>query len=254
VRALLRAHSRLAVVCLPDDLARLDAVLNEERLLQEIASGNQRLLDFLKLPTVLGQLIAYATLGTAPSPKLCNVAHEVLSCDCTAIMHFLVHSDDLLARVFAILDQPSPLGARQAGYFNSLLTLLVHRDAGRVLRMASSRTAAPWVAAATIGKQVDSLKRTGGPEVAFEPQAKVAANPHGFLPKFLKHMDTYSVASAMTVLVHEGAAPRLPARPPPQPTHRSQLPSQPARSTTWTRLAGTCGPEVWAPASWCCPR
>jgi len=153
---------------------------------------------------VLARLVDNVTLGVEGSTRRVNVSHEVFACNCIPLMHALLSDSALLARVFRILDQPNPLNARLAGYFSSLLALLPRHDAARVLLMASGYAVDDVPTRDGGAKQLDSRKRTGGPEDATEPAAKHAM-PQGLLPRFVRHLDSYSVASAMTTLIHEAA-------------------------------------------------
>ena len=124
--------------------------------------------------------------------KYSYMACEVLCCDVSAITNRILGDNALLGRLFDILDRDAPLDARLAGYFHKVLVVLVQRNADTVLRFVTFPNGAG-----------------GADEAVAEdaPSAEVAAGAGhmhrgvGLVPKFLRHIDSYSITCSFLLLV-----------------------------------------------------
>lgn len=68
------------------------------------------------------------------SQKFPYITSEIFCCDINSIIAPIVHDNELLSRFFQILDQPSPLDPRMAGYFHKVLSVLIRHDPEAVLK------------------------------------------------------------------------------------------------------------------------
>lgn len=108
-------------------------LLDEEDLVQEARALNGRLVDYLRGPDVVRQLLEYA-VGPPPEDadrkarfKYPFAACEVLCCEVDAITATLLDTPGLLATLFSVLDAPPPLECVRAGYFARLAARLLAR-------------------------------------------------------------------------------------------------------------------------------
>ncbi len=98
------------------------------------------------------------------SLKFPYVASEIFCCDVNSIIAPVVEDHDMLARFFQMLDQPSPLDPRMAGYFHKVLSVFLHHNPEAVLRYVLDN------------QSIDFPSK-------------------GIVSKLLKHIDSYSISS-----------------------------------------------------------
>lgn len=131
----------------------LERVLDEQSVLQEVTAPNDELINFLL--EHLDEMLDYITLGKRRAPEdhdahfehsnehYAYISCEIFSVNANPITNAILKTEAHLERLFQILDQPSPLSPRSAGYFHMILLLLCQRDPVTILRFASKdRTAA----------------------------------------------------------------------------------------------------------------
>ncbi|CCJ28932.1 unnamed protein product, partial [Pneumocystis jirovecii] len=101
------------------DLA-LEQVLDEDDLLQECKSHNPKLIEYLRDPNVLKQLLDYMiidNLDDMAKQKYSQMACEILSCEMWSIYETIMENKTLLYHFWGFLEKPAPLDPLQASYF-----------------------------------------------------------------------------------------------------------------------------------------
>ncbi|KAK9810880.1 hypothetical protein WJX73_005157 [Symbiochloris irregularis] len=123
---------------LDKDSYTLQELLEEDDLIQEVKSQNERLVVFLRTPETLMQLISYIVVPPAADTEYGSdtkhlkypfAACEVFCCEVDSIMGAVVQEDEPLNKLFSLLDEPPPLNCVMAGYFTRVVTsLLIKRS------------------------------------------------------------------------------------------------------------------------------
>ncbi|KAJ3000160.1 hypothetical protein HDV02_000443 [Globomyces sp. JEL0801] len=90
--------------------AKLDDIMKEEELLQEVKSQNAKLLE----------LYPY-------------IASEVFGCEVMAIIDALFANKDILAQFWTFLDSPAPLNPIHASYFTKINGVLLSKKTGQMM-------------------------------------------------------------------------------------------------------------------------
>lgn len=258
--------------------ASLEAVLEEQIVLQEVMAPNPSLVTFLI--DRLDEMLDYVCLGKPrmekPSiPKHQSKEHyayvccKILSINVPAITTAIVESESRLTRFFQILNLPAPLSARSAGYFHQILLILCQKNPSAILKFVSkTRTSSgsfssadsysvgggggnvldknggalpirgakrrfseseTEAAAAVVSAMDDSPASSSSPGMgnngglSMHQKLFLARNSSeerwssgggnasaseeflGLVPKFLKHIDSYSMTCAFLVLLQTAA-------------------------------------------------
>lgn len=113
----------------------LEELLEEDDLLQEVKSKNERLLNFLQSADTIDKLVSYIVTTAEPGAndlrlfKYPYMSCELFCCEIPKILDILVEEQDgrLLHSLFSLLDHSSPLDHYLAGYFEKLLEMLFRR-------------------------------------------------------------------------------------------------------------------------------
>tara|TARA_R110002050_G_scaffold256568_7_gene395553 strand:+ start:1139 stop:1564 length:426 start_codon:yes stop_codon:yes gene_type:complete len=120
------------------DSFTLEELLDEDELLQECKSQNQKLLDYLLQTETLEKLLFYLT--TEPEPdaesktrqKYPYLACEILCLEVWEICEAIYDNTKLLDQLWAFLDQPPPLSPKTASYVCRVAGVLLQRKIAEV--------------------------------------------------------------------------------------------------------------------------
>ncbi|CAG8442666.1 6534_t:CDS:10 [Ambispora leptoticha] len=119
----------------------LQELLEEDDLLQECKTQNNKLIDYLRRPNILSQLLQYIIqedLDDRQRFKYPYVACEVLSCEIWAICEAVIDNPDLLASFWQLLDRPPPLNPLQASYFVKVNAVFLSRKTSEMVKFIRS--------------------------------------------------------------------------------------------------------------------
>ena len=113
----------------------LEELLEEDDLLQEVKSKNERLLTFLQTEEVVEKLVEFVVISAEEGAsevrvyKYPYIACELFCCEVQKILDILVESQDgkFLQYLFSLLDHDAPLDHYLAGYFEKILEMLFRR-------------------------------------------------------------------------------------------------------------------------------
>ncbi|OQS07292.1 serine/threonine-protein phosphatase 6 regulatory subunit [Thraustotheca clavata] len=113
----------------------LEQVLEEDELIQEVKTRNVKLLQFLSTEESVRRMVYYVTrTPEAGDSDLVAIKYpfmscEVICCDIMCITETLSTAKDgaIVEELFKLLQQPSPLDSRLAGYFEKIMSLLMIR-------------------------------------------------------------------------------------------------------------------------------
>ncbi|KAI8377499.1 SIT4 phosphatase-associated protein-domain-containing protein [Radiomyces spectabilis] len=139
----------------------LETILEEEDLLQEAKSHNQKLIDYLCKPDILAQLLSYITatddLEEPKKFKYPFLACEIIACEIPQIVDVIVlEKRQLLEDFWALLDRPTPprrkvtdpvpssdndftvLDSLQASYFCRVISVLLTKQTAEMVNFIRS--------------------------------------------------------------------------------------------------------------------
>lgn len=113
----------------------LEELLEEDDLLQEVKSKNERLLVFLQTEDTVQKLVEYVVTSVDSDAgdlrvfKYPYMACELFCCEIQKILDILVEGQDgqFLTMLFSLLDNEAPLDHYLAGYFEKILEMLFRR-------------------------------------------------------------------------------------------------------------------------------
>mmetsp|Transcript_21511 Transcript_21511/g.36882 ORF Transcript_21511/g.36882 Transcript_21511/m.36882 type:complete len:844 (-) Transcript_21511:515-3046(-) len=123
----------------------LEALMNEDELIQECKSMNKKLLTYLAQPNIISELIALitkepdASAGVERKFKYPYLACEILCCEISAIYDVMFQEEDLSNSLFAFLDDLPPLNPLLAGYFCRVVGILLQKKPLETLAFAKKR-------------------------------------------------------------------------------------------------------------------
>ncbi|KAL4544102.1 hypothetical protein Ndes2437B_g01894 [Nannochloris sp. 'desiccata'] len=128
----------------------LEELLDEDELIQECKSLNSRLTTFLKQKESVEKLVTYL-VEDAPSDadakrqfKYPFAACEIFCCEVEGVYNTLLENDELLDRLFGLLDQQRPLNTMLAGYFARVVgSLLLRRSADLMIYLQRRQALLP---------------------------------------------------------------------------------------------------------------
>ncbi|KDO32491.1 hypothetical protein SPRG_02968 [Saprolegnia parasitica CBS 223.65] len=131
---LFNISSPLADLLDRDDFT-LEQVLEEDELIQEVKTRNVKLLQFLSTEESVRKMVYYITRtpedgeSDLKAIKYPFMSCEVLCCDIMCITETLSTAADgaIVEDLFKLLQHPSPLDSRLAGYFEKVISLLMIR-------------------------------------------------------------------------------------------------------------------------------
>ncbi|RIA90499.1 SIT4 phosphatase-associated protein [Glomus cerebriforme] len=133
-------HSAIDALLDKEDLT-LEDLLDEEDLLQECKGHNNKLIEYLRDPVRLSQLLNYITrddLDERQRFKYPYVACEVLSCEIWAICEAVIDNIDLLNSFWQLLDRPPPLNPLQASYFTKVNVVFMQKKMSEMVKFIQS--------------------------------------------------------------------------------------------------------------------
>ncbi|KAF7721175.1 Serine/threonine-protein phosphatase 6 regulatory subunit 3 [Apophysomyces ossiformis] len=135
---------------------KLEELFEDDQLLHQVQLQNPKLIDFLRRPYVLSQLINYMLQTPQPDQTKAVLACEILAAGVPALMDSLVFNHPELLTVFwALLDQPYTLDT-QLTYFCKVNRVLLIKRPGDMLRFIQSQ---PDI----VQKWIKHLNGTAGP-------------------------------------------------------------------------------------------
>lgn len=107
------------------------------------------------------------------------IACEIFCCKADQLVDALWSNESLLQDLFSVLDWPSPLDERVAGFFYKILAVLLHRNPEFMLRFSI-----------TLNSNPNPSEQEGQADIGW------------LLPKFLRHLDSYSIALCVQAFLH----------------------------------------------------
>lgn len=121
----------------------LDELFEDDDLLQEAKTHNQKLINFLCAPDILKQLIHLITANDLPDHQTLKypyLASEILSCEIPALVDAIVLDHlDLLSKSWTIFDTEDTLGTLQTGYFCKVNAVLLAKRTSEMITFIKSR-------------------------------------------------------------------------------------------------------------------
>jgi hypothetical protein len=121
----------------------LDELFEDDDLLQEAKTHNQKLINFLCAPDILKQLVHLITADDLPDHQTLKypyLASEILSCEIPALVDAIVLDHlDLLSKSWSIFDTDDTLGTLQTGYFCKVNAVLLAKRTSEMIAFIKSR-------------------------------------------------------------------------------------------------------------------
>ncbi|GJJ74790.1 hypothetical protein EMPS_07148 [Entomortierella parvispora] len=120
----------------------LEELLEQDDLIQECKAQNPRLIEYLRDPTVLQQLLSYITsddLEDRARFKYPFIACEVIACEVWGIFESALSNIDMLVKFWEFLDRPPPLNPVQASYFAKVIGVFLMKKTGDMLQFIKSQ-------------------------------------------------------------------------------------------------------------------
>ncbi|KAF9321686.1 hypothetical protein BG003_000104 [Podila horticola] len=120
----------------------LEELLEQDDLIQECKQQNPRLIEYLRDPTVLGQLLSYITsddLEDRARFKYPFIACEVVACELWGIFESALSNIEILVKFWEFLDRPPPLNPVQASYFGKVIGVFLMKKTGEMLHFIKSQ-------------------------------------------------------------------------------------------------------------------
>lgn len=136
-------HPRSPIESLVEnDGCTIQEILDEDDVLQECKSHNEKLIEFLSRKENIVSLIDYITVLPSESDddsrihKYPFLSCEILCSDIASIVDRIADDDELLERLFRFLDNEPPLNAVLASYFVRFFTTILQRKPTELLHFA----------------------------------------------------------------------------------------------------------------------
>ncbi|CAJ0896542.1 148_t:CDS:10, partial [Entrophospora sp. SA101] len=133
-------HSAIDGLLDKEDLT-LEELLDVEDLLQECKAHNSKLIEYLRNPSILSQLLGYIIredLEDRQKYKYPYIACEILSCEIWPIYEAIIENMDLLVSFWQLLDRPPPLNPLQSSYFSKVNTVLLQKKMNEMVKFIQS--------------------------------------------------------------------------------------------------------------------
>lgn len=130
-------------IALAKDGITLEAILNEEDLLQECKYNHSGLIEFFGRPQVLRRMVEY-TIGRVPLDTPDHqlntfMVSEVFAADLNIVLDGLFDNQDMMPLLFSILDEPTSISPLRVAYFRKLVYILWQRKPNRLMKWVKSR-------------------------------------------------------------------------------------------------------------------
>lgn len=125
----------------------LEEILNEDDVLQECKSNNEKLVTFLTQIDNIKQLVS--NIVTLPKEedtnestrfKYSNISCELLTCDIALINETLITNEELIDMLYSFLNNESPLNPLLASYFSKVIGSLISRRTEQLLEYLETKT------------------------------------------------------------------------------------------------------------------
>ncbi|KAF9942243.1 hypothetical protein BGZ67_002576 [Mortierella alpina] len=120
----------------------LEELLEQDDLIQECKAQNPRLIEYLREPTVLQQLLGYIIsddLEDRARFKYPFIACEVIACEVWGIFESALSNIDMLVKFWEFLDRPAPLNPVQASYFAKVIGVFLMKKTGDMLQFIQAQ-------------------------------------------------------------------------------------------------------------------
>ncbi|KAK5821059.1 SIT4 phosphatase-associated protein-domain-containing protein [Linnemannia elongata] len=120
----------------------LEELLEQDDLIQECKAQNPRLIEYLREPSVLQQLLSYITsddLEDRARFKYPFIACEVIACEVWGIFESALTHSDMLVKFWEFLDRPPPLNPVQASYFAKVIGVFLMKKTNEMLSFIRSQ-------------------------------------------------------------------------------------------------------------------
>ncbi|KAI7832626.1 SIT4 phosphatase-associated protein-domain-containing protein [Gamsiella multidivaricata] len=120
----------------------LEELLEQDDLIQECKAQNPRLIEYLRDPAVLQQLLSYIIsddLEDRARFKYPFIACEVIACEVWAIFESALSNIDMLVKFWEFLDRPPPLNPVQASYFAKVISVFLMKKTSEMLEFIKSQ-------------------------------------------------------------------------------------------------------------------
>ncbi|KAG0322504.1 hypothetical protein BGZ99_003328 [Dissophora globulifera] len=137
-------HQNISVVdhLLESGNVALEELLEQDDLIQECKAQNPKLIEYLRDPAVLQQLLGYIIsddLEDRARFKYPFIACEVIACEVWAIFESALSNIDMLVTFWEFLDRPPPLNPVQASYFTKVIGVFLMKKTQEMLRFIKSQ-------------------------------------------------------------------------------------------------------------------
>ncbi|KAG0367781.1 SIT4 phosphatase-associated protein-domain-containing protein [Gamsiella multidivaricata] len=120
----------------------LEELLEQDDLIQECKAQNPKLIEYLRDPKVLQQLLSYITsddLEDRARFKYPFIACEVIACEVWGIFESALSNIDILVKFWEFLDRPPPLNPVQASYFAKVIGVFLMKKTSEMLEFIKSQ-------------------------------------------------------------------------------------------------------------------
>ncbi|KAF9439039.1 hypothetical protein BGZ76_001015 [Entomortierella beljakovae] len=114
----------------------LEELLEQDDLIQECKSQNPKLIEYLRDPSVLQQLLGYITsddLEDRARFKYPFIACEIIACEVWGIYESVFSNIEMLVKFWEFLDRPQPLNPVQASYFAKVIGVFLMKKTTEML-------------------------------------------------------------------------------------------------------------------------
>lgn len=124
---------------------KLEDLLPEEQLVQELKAQNARAIEFLAKPENVQGLVRHLVVPPTPdtdqgqAQRLPQAACEVLCCEVDPILTALLQNEATMEILFSLLQQTPPLECTAAGYFARVVGMLLFRRTVEVMTFLQER-------------------------------------------------------------------------------------------------------------------
>ena len=123
----------------------LEEIMNEEDVLQECKSTNEKLLEFLTTVENLSKLVDY--IVSVPSENLdekqrfkySSISCELLTCDINSINDALINKIEIIDRLYSFIDTTETLNPLLASFFAKLIGCLIKRNSEYILNYVEQK-------------------------------------------------------------------------------------------------------------------
>ncbi|KAF8979145.1 hypothetical protein BGZ46_005763 [Entomortierella lignicola] len=137
-------HQNASVIdhLLESDNVSLEELLEQDDLIQECKAQNPKLIEYLRDPAVLQQLLSYITsddLEDRARFKYPFIACEVIACEVWGIYESALSNVDMLVKFWEFLDRPQPLNPVQASYFAKVIGIFLMKKTSETLEFIKSQ-------------------------------------------------------------------------------------------------------------------